>query len=125
MSIFLVSPLSFPLAIIYIFPYSNFCISSQFEEKFEEINSVEAPLSIPPASPVIECQATVVPEESRENGTAIQGPENTIYPNENESHEIANGIMKIVPDVNVSHLSNIFLGHHFLGHNKYFARPFL
>lgn len=73
---------------------------SQFEEKFEEINSVEAPLSIPPASPVIECQATVVPEESRENGTAIQGPENTIYPNENESHEIANGIMKIVPDVN-------------------------
>lgn len=78
---------------------------SQFEEKFEEINGVEAPPSIPPASPVVtECQATIVaPEESRENVTDMQGQETrSIYPNENESHDIVNGIMKIVPDVNVS-----------------------
>ncbi|KAL1823734.1 hypothetical protein ACET3Z_010512 [Daucus carota] len=74
---------------------------SQFEEKFEEINGVEAPASIPPELPVTECQATVVvPEESRENATDMQGQETrTICPNENESHDIVNGIMKIVPDV--------------------------
>lgn len=106
---------------LYLFPWQSYtsfltitCIySSQFEEKFEEINGSEAPLSILPASPVVtECQATTVaPEESRDNATDMQGQEtSTICPTENESHDIVNGIMKIVPDVNVSRYFNIFFG---------------
>lgn len=117
-----VSPLSSPL-------YTSFLTitlvySSQFEEKFEEINGVEAPASIPPELPVTECQATVVvPEESRENATDMQGQETrTICPNENESHDIVNGIMKIVPDVDVSRHFNMFFSHPCLSRNKYLSR---
>ncbi|KAM7502329.1 hypothetical protein LguiB_001233 [Lonicera macranthoides] len=77
---------------------------SQFEEKFEEINSVEAPLSVPSTSGVIENPAAPIAteNENRENEMkfAMEGHEaNPISSDINAPQDFVSGIMKIVPDV--------------------------
>lgn len=74
---------------------------SQFEEKLEEINDVEAPPTIPSTSTVPDYQDSgVATAESRENETEMQGQEaHTICSDANASHDFETGIMKIVPDI--------------------------
>ncbi|KAM7496967.1 hypothetical protein LguiA_021381 [Lonicera macranthoides] len=78
--------------------------TGQFEEKFEEINSVEAPLSVPSTSGVIENPAAPIAteNENRENEMkfAMEGHEaNPISSDINAPQDFVSGIMKIVPDV--------------------------
>lgn len=66
---------------------------SQFEEKLEEFNSVEAPPSLAP----------VTAEESRGTETEMQVKEGNAKCSDSiTSQDFVNGIMKIVPDVDVS-----------------------
>ena len=88
--------------------YSSFRppIFSQFEEKFEEINAVEEQPSIPAVQGVEANNYACVPSPRPEIGgseTAIQGVEPQISSDASTSHDFVSGILKIVPEVDVSH----------------------
>jgi transcription factor E2F3 len=87
---------------------------SQFEEKFEEINSIEPPPSIPSTSGFIEnpsaTSAASIATEIDENNNRNRANEmnfapddgqqtNTISSDMHASQDFVSGIMKIVPDV--------------------------
>ena len=80
-------------------------VYSQFEEKFEEINGVEAPPSFPSSSGYSEDPtAASLTEESRGKEIEMQGQDaDRISSDPNASQDFVGGIMKIVPsDVDVS-----------------------
>ncbi|OVA07115.1 Transcription factor E2F/dimerization partner (TDP) [Macleaya cordata] len=72
---------------------------SQFEEKFEELNGVEPPPSLPPASSSgSHVEPAMVTEENRGTEIELQGQdENRMYSDPNTSQDFVGGIMKIVP----------------------------
>lgn len=74
---------------------------SQFEEKFEEVNAVDAPLSVPSTSGLNEnATATLATEENEEVDIGMEGKENQNVRSEvGTSQDFMTGIMKIVPDV--------------------------
>lgn len=74
---------------------------SQFEEKFEEVNAVEAPPSVPSTSGLNEnATATLATEENEEVDIGMEGKENQNVRSEvGTSQDFMTGIMKIVPDV--------------------------
>ncbi|KAA8514969.1 hypothetical protein F0562_018244 [Nyssa sinensis] len=74
---------------------------SQFEEKFEEINGVEVPQSIPSMSRLTESPAAAMStEQSRGNEIEMQGQEaHRMCIDPNASQDFLSGIMKIVPEV--------------------------
>ncbi|XP_060169905.1 transcription factor E2FB-like isoform X2 [Lycium barbarum] len=75
---------------------------SQFEEKFEEVNAVEAPPSVPSTSGLDEnATATLATdEENREVVIGIEENENQrVCSDVGTSQDFVSGIMKIVPDV--------------------------
>jgi len=79
--------------------------SSQFEEKFEEINGVEVAPNVPSSSGFDENPATtMVTEESKGKETEMQGQDaQRMCSDLNASQDFVSGIMKIVPsDVDVS-----------------------
>ena len=80
-----------------------FCFS-QFEEKFEESNSVEAPPGIPSTSGFNENPAVPMAiEETTRNEIEMQGQEDQrLCTDTNASQDFVSGIMKIVPEVDVS-----------------------
>lgn len=75
--------------------------SSQFEEKFEDINAAEAPPNLPSTSGINENQATTSgSKEIGGNDIETKGQENNrICSNVGTSNDFMSGIMKIVPDV--------------------------
>ena len=91
------------------FPFSPslvlnvFCFS-QFEEKFEESNAVEAPPDIPSTSGFNENPAVPMAiEETTGNELGMQGQEDQrLCTDTNASQDFVSGIMKIVPEVDVS-----------------------
>ncbi|XP_010246568.1 PREDICTED: transcription factor E2FA [Nelumbo nucifera] len=74
---------------------------SQFEEKFEEMNGVEAPqsLPLPSSSGSNENPAAItVTEDNSGREMELQGNDaHRIYSDPNASHDFVSGIMKIVP----------------------------
>ncbi|KAK9279486.1 hypothetical protein L1049_013165 [Liquidambar formosana] len=72
---------------------------SQFEEKFEEVNGVEAPPSLPSSSGFNENPAmAMVTEESRGKEVEMQGQDaQRICSDLNAAQDFVGGIMKIVP----------------------------
>lgn len=74
---------------------------SQFEEKFEEVNAVEAPPSVPSTSGLNEnATATLATEENSEVDIGMEDKENQrVCSDVGTSQDFMNGIMKIVPDV--------------------------
>ncbi|KAA8549933.1 hypothetical protein F0562_001617 [Nyssa sinensis] len=74
---------------------------SQFEEKFEEINGVEVPQSIPSISGLNESPAAaMLTEQSIGNEIGMQGQEpHKMCIDPNVSQDFVSGIMKIVPEV--------------------------
>nr|GMD22956.1 Transcription factor E2FB [Ipomoea batatas] len=73
---------------------------SQFEEKFEDINAVEAPPNIPSTSGTNENATTTIETESRENEVGVQeNATERMSSDVGTSHDFVSGIMKIVPDV--------------------------
>ncbi|XP_071931472.1 transcription factor E2FB-like [Coffea arabica] len=74
---------------------------SQFEEKFEEINAVEAPPDIPSTSGVNENLATtsVTKESGGDNIQIEEQEDNRMCSDIGTSQDFVSGIMKIVPDV--------------------------
>ncbi|CAA2968175.1 transcription factor E2FB-like [Olea europaea subsp. europaea] len=77
---------------------------SQFEEKFEEINVPEVEASIPSTSGADENASAMPANESRGNEVDLQGVEaQRLCSDKNTSQDFVSGIMKIVPDVDVSH----------------------
>ncbi|TMW85160.1 hypothetical protein EJD97_023650 [Solanum chilense] len=74
---------------------------SQFEEKFEEVNAVEAPPSVPSTSGLNEnATPTLATEENEEVDIGMEGKENLSVRSEvGTSQDFMTGIMKIVPDV--------------------------
>ncbi|CAN4120181.1 unnamed protein product [Withania somnifera] len=74
---------------------------SQFEEKFEEVNAVEAPSSTPSTSGLNEnATAILATEEHREVDTGTEEKENQrVCADVGTSQDFMSGIMKIVPDV--------------------------
>ncbi|KAL6527936.1 hypothetical protein OROMI_029747 [Orobanche minor] len=74
---------------------------SQFEEKFEDINDVEAEAGIPEASGAIENAPTPFPTpEIRGDETDVQGIESErMCSDASTSQDFASGMTKIVPDV--------------------------
>lgn len=78
---------------------------SQFEEKFEEINAVEAPPNIPSTSGANENATTTIATESRVNEVGLQEKAiERMSLDVSTSQDFVTGIMKIVPDVDVSPL---------------------
>ena len=99
------------ISIFFLFPFfsSLFLIVicfSQFEEKFEEINNgVGASPSIPSTSGLNEnTSAPMLTEESNQNEIEMQGQEEAhrTCSDKNATPDLASGIMKIVPEVEVS-----------------------
>lgn len=80
--------------------------SSQFEEKFEEINGGEVapPANVPPSSGFTENPTTaMVPEDSRGKDIEVQQDANSMSADITSSQDFVSGIMKIVPsEVDVS-----------------------
>ncbi|KAM3398828.1 transcription factor E2FB isoform X1 [Capsicum galapagoense] len=74
---------------------------SQFEEKFEEVNAVEAPPSVPSTSDLNEnATATLDTEENREVDIVTEEKENQrVCSDVGTSQDFMTGMMKIVPDV--------------------------
>ncbi|KAL6563687.1 hypothetical protein OROGR_002646 [Orobanche gracilis] len=74
---------------------------SQFEEKFEDINDVEAEACIPEASGAIENAPAPFPTpEIRRDETNVQGIESErMCSDASTSQDFSSGMMKIVPDV--------------------------
>nr|GMD21367.1 transcription factor E2FB [Ipomoea batatas] len=73
---------------------------SQFEEKFEDINAVEAPPNIPSTSGANENATTAIETESRENEVGVQeNATERMSSDVGTSQDFVSGIMKIVPDV--------------------------
>ncbi|KAM3374295.1 transcription factor E2FB isoform X1 [Capsicum galapagoense] len=74
---------------------------SQFEEKFEEINAVEAPSTMPSTSGFIENETGTLPaEDGRGVDDGIEEQENQReFPDAGTSQDPVSGFMKIVPDV--------------------------
>nr|GME04166.1 transcription factor E2FB [Ipomoea batatas] len=73
---------------------------SQFEEKFEDINAVEAPPNIPSTSGANENATTAIETESRDNEVGVQeNATERMSSDVGTSHDFVSGIMKIVPDV--------------------------
>ncbi|KAH7864807.1 hypothetical protein Vadar_034085 [Vaccinium darrowii] len=74
---------------------------SQFEERFEEINAVEAAPSIPPVSGLMENPVPpVVTEENGQCNIEMQGQEpHGTFSDAHPSPDFVSGIMKIVPEV--------------------------
>lgn len=81
--------------------------SSQFEEKFEEINAAEEPRNIPSTSGLNENPAPTMVTEERGKAVEIQGQEDyRVSADPTAPQDFMSGIMKIVPsDVNVSWVS--------------------
>lgn len=77
--------------------------SSQFEEKFEEINGVDAASNLPTSPEVNRPPATVITEE-RGKEVEIQGQDGHRASSDfSPSQDFVSGIMKIVPsDIDVS-----------------------
>lgn len=72
---------------------------SQFEEKFEEVNAVEAPSSVPSTSGLNEnATATLATEENEEVDIGIKENQ-SLRSDVGTSQDFMTGIMKIVPDV--------------------------
>ena len=91
------------------FPFSpslvvNVLCFSQFEEKFEESNAVEAPPGIPSTLGFNENPAVPTAiEETTGNELGMQGQEDQrLCTDTNASQDFVSGIMKIVPEVDVS-----------------------
>ncbi|KAK4375840.1 hypothetical protein RND71_006517 [Anisodus tanguticus] len=74
---------------------------SQFEEKFEEINAVEEPSTMPSTSGFNENAAATLPaEDGRGVDVGTEEQENQrVCPDVGTSQDLVGGIMKIVPDV--------------------------
>ncbi|XP_070044749.1 transcription factor E2FB [Nicotiana tomentosiformis] len=74
---------------------------SQFEEKFEEINAIEATPSVPSTSGLNEnATMTLATEENREVDIGMDEKENQgVGSDVGTSEDLMTGIMKIVPDV--------------------------
>ncbi|OIT24671.1 PREDICTED: transcription factor E2FB-like [Nicotiana attenuata] len=75
---------------------------SQFEEKFEEINAVEAPSAMPSTSDFNENETATLPTEEESGGVdgRIDEKENqSVCADVGTSQDFASGIMKIVSDV--------------------------
>ncbi|MCL7025950.1 hypothetical protein MKW94_012545 [Papaver nudicaule] len=72
---------------------------SQFEEKFEELNEVEAPPIVPPASSSgSRMDEPMVTEENRGKEIELEGQDaDRMYSDPNTSQDFMGGIMKIVP----------------------------
>jgi hypothetical protein len=95
----------FSLSLLLSFTYH----SSQFEEKFEEINGAEELRNIPSTSGLNENPAPTMVTEDRGKDVEIQGQEDdSICADPAASQDFMSGIMKIVPsDVNVSSASKL------------------
>lgn len=78
--------------------------SSQFEEKFEEINGVELPTSFPSSSGIRDDPAAALVIENTAHNVELQGQDDhRTYADPSASQDFVSGIMKIVPsDVDVS-----------------------
>ncbi|CAN4099031.1 unnamed protein product [Withania somnifera] len=73
---------------------------SQFEEKFEEINAVEAPSTMPSSSGFIENETAKLPVEDGGVDVGIKEQVNQREcPDAGTSQDFVSGIMKIIPDV--------------------------
>ncbi|XP_055832543.1 transcription factor E2FB-like [Solanum dulcamara] len=74
---------------------------SQFEEKLEEINTVEEPSTMPSTSGFIENETVTLPvDDGGGVGVGMEGQENQREcPDAGTSQDLVTGIMKIVPDV--------------------------
>ncbi|KAI3973425.1 hypothetical protein MKW92_040918 [Papaver armeniacum] len=72
---------------------------SQFEEKFEELNAVEAPAIVPPASSSgSHMEEPMVTEENRGKEIELDAQDpNRMYSDPSASQDFVGGIMKIVP----------------------------
>ncbi|KAI3905728.1 hypothetical protein MKW92_048708 [Papaver armeniacum] len=72
---------------------------SQFEEKFEELNGVEAPAIVPPASSSgSHMEEPMVTEENRGKEIELDAQDpNRMYSDPSASQDFVGGIMKIVP----------------------------
>ena len=87
------------IVILKLILYSH---SSQFEEKFEEISGAEPPSSLPSTASYNEQTTATEENESRGNEIEMQEHETQrLYPDAN-SQDFVSGIMKIVPEVDVS-----------------------
>ena len=81
---------------------------SQFEEKFEEINGVEAPPSLPSTSGYEEHATTSI----ETNEITMRGQETQrMCLDASTSQDFVSGIMKIVPEVDVSLAVELTTGH--------------
>lgn len=89
--------------------HSYFCLFfpffSQFEENFEDTNAVEEQPSIPETPCANNCASSSSSKpEIRENETAMQGVEpERMCLEASTSQDFVSGILKIVPEVDVSH----------------------
>ncbi|XP_006361100.1 transcription factor E2FB-like isoform X1 [Solanum tuberosum] len=74
---------------------------SKFEEKFEEINTVEEPSTMPPTSGFIENETVTLPvDDGGGVGVGMEEQENQREcPDAGTSQDFVSGIVKIVPDV--------------------------
>lgn len=86
---------------------SSFCflcpLCSQFEEKFEEISGAEPSSSIPSTSGYDEHTAAAAKDENQHDEIEMEGQEtHRICSDANAQQDFVSGIMKIVPEVDVS-----------------------
>lgn len=77
---------------------------SQFEEKFEEMNTVEEPSTMPSTSGFVESETATLPvDDDGGVGVRMEEQENQREcPDAGTSQDPLSGIMKIVPYVDVS-----------------------
>lgn len=91
------------LQLVNQFPSLFALFSSQFEEKFEEISGAEPPPSIPSTSGYDEETTAAAKYERRDDKTEMQGQGTlAICSDANAPQDFVSGIMKIVPEVDVS-----------------------
>lgn len=76
---------------------------SQFEEKIEEINAVEAPSALPSTSGFNENETATLPTEESGgvDGRMDEKENQSVCADVGTSQDFASGIMKIVSDVDV------------------------
>lgn len=89
---------------------SNF-LFSKFEEKFEEINTVEEPSTMPSTSGFIENETATLPvDDGGGVGVGVLEQENQREcPDAGTSQDFVSGITKIIPDVDVSSYFQAFI----------------
>ena len=96
------------LFVPFVYPFVLvFLVASQFEEKFEEMNSIETPLRLNPmadSQTVENSMLAIATEESRRKETEFKDQDcQRACPDISSSQDAGGGMMKIVPcDVDVS-----------------------